>query len=354
MAGLTSEIRSILNDFTQGLSEIFDKLVDLGLRVDGGTTAEDGSPILQIRTASKKIMKVKMVKSSGGSKVFDMYFKRDNKTPIFRKKVALDDVDDTITDAIRELFGEDDAKEWRRTSDSVEFSTKVPSGSINVSIKKKVKANGKQEVKLTGIQCAQQVDLVKVYSALDTVLTSPDFVNQMPEGSDQWYTVSEVDDQIDVQPCAAVECTDRGAALLLMRTLGYHALFDLQFASWNAQGGDGDKVRTFLESFTWRLQDQLRCLAQLEVECCGTAEYPGALVQGFERPGPVGTTWDISAAEALVIDRINQYICALDLYTCLFDKDMQYQMLSWLREWKYVINYQLHGVNAQQILPCVN
>ena len=354
MAGLTSEIRSMLNSFTQGLSDVFDKLVDLGLRVDGGQETDDGSSILQVRTANKKIMKIKMVKSSSGSNVFDMYFKRENKPPIYRKKVSLDDVDDTITDAIRALFGEDDANEWRRVADTVESSTSVPQGVVSVSVKKRTKTNGNQEIKLTGIQCSQQTDLVKVYSALDAVLTSPEFVDQLPEGVDQWYAVSEVNDQIDVQPCAEVPCTDRGQSLILMRTLGYHALFDLQYAAWNARGGDGDKVRMFLESFTWRLQDQLRCLAELEVECCGHAEYPGALVQEFACPGPCDTTWDIDAAEALVISRINEYVCALDLYNCLFDKDMQYQMLCWVREWKHVVNYQLHGVNASKILPCVN
>jgi hypothetical protein len=368
MGDLSSEIQSMLNSLSTTMSKFVDKLIDLGLNVDGGreNDPEEGpnEGIFQIRTANNEVMKVKVVlRGNEKNPKFDLYFKKATGSPIVRKDVAPDQIEQTLTDAIRKLYGEESAKSWKKEKDSqtdpsLKFTTSVKGqkvmADVHVSVRKSIRKDGSSSIKLTGISASTDCDLAAVYSDIDLALTSPDFVSQVPEGQDQWYAISEVDNQIDVQPCDEVSCTDRGAALLLMRTLGYRALFDLQFASWNAQGGDGDKVRNFLESFTWRLQDQLRCLAQLEVECCGTAEYPGTLVQGFERPGPNDTSWDISAAEALVVDRINQYTCALDLYTCLFDKDMQYQMLSWLREWKHVINYQLHGVNAQQVLPCVN
>lgn len=321
---------------------------------------DDGGVAMEIQTKQKHVFQMKILKSNIGNQRFDMYFQRkDKQQQIFRKKVELEAVDQTISDALSELFQGSEEIAWQHTSQKpVEFSSKIKDSKdkekdmkspIKIALVKNTLGDD-TSIELTNISASKDVLQSSIFATIDAVMSSPEFVGKLPQNAEAWYEVTDIGDQLDVHPCEECEGIGQQTALQTMRRCAYNALFDLQFFSWNST--DQEVRRIYCEQFRWALEDQARRLGELEVEVAGCAAYTPDLIQGIAAPSDC-MNMDESTVRQIIMNDLTEYVVTLEMYTCLFDKDIQLVLLTWLRDWKHTLKYELGGSLASDTLTAV-
>lgn len=350
--------KSILNQLGSKMSAILDRLIDLGLDVQGGRdNSSNGSGdegIFVLRTDSGDQLKMKIVFTSDDQ--IDVYFKTKSGSPIVRKGIKPEQIDIAIQDASAKLFGKK-PKNWKVEQDQTQdptlrFDTEVKGmpvvSNVMMSIRKSVTRKG-TSVQLTNIRASSEIDMVQLHSDIDSILNNDEFIDSLHPNEDLWYSMSCEGDSIDLQPCSTQCETDKRSALVQLRQAAYTVLFNVEYAVWNIKGEDSDMLRSRLSQFTWKLQDQIRSLAELEVECCGNAQYPATIIQSIVTPEWTSVLWDANSVLQYLLPCIERYACMLDIYSGTFDRDIQYQLLCWVREWNHNIRYDFNGVTDREV-----
>lgn len=327
-SGLLGNSSSLLKQISNVVFNAFGHLVDLGLRVDDMAKQDDGSFILQVKTNKNHILKMKIIPV--GDKKFDVAFKRKDGKTIVRKKVPDEDVDDAVLDAIREIYGPEEMPE----GDFITTNDEDVESTVKISVKKSISAS--DEIGIDVLSITQVSDPIKAYQDLGIIFSNGEFVDSIPK-EETCYGIQDNGECLDVCP---VEMTkDTYGCIRHLIQLAYTVRFQMQYISWTSGKMCDSNIRSAVDGLRWMIDDQIQQLGELSVELHGCVDNPKLILcfGADETSTDGGCCIDINS----LTHCIDSYICALELYSCMFSQDVIEQFMQWIRHWKKELNYHM-------------
>lgn len=254
-----------------------------------------------------------------------MYVKETGKG-FKRANTLIDDLEDIIKDNL----------------DKLGLSVK---SSVRIHLRK-VTAADETAVELTYVDPESVHDAAQAWDAIAHVIDDDAFVDQLPEGEEVSYAISEGDDAYDIESYSDGELHDvEHASFCAVLQAAYCALFDLQWIHWNIRGPEFQALHEYAGQAIYDIQEYIDKLAEWSVERCGSAPHPSTLIDTQCCPGCGCPDSDIQASGEDLKEVINDWIATLNLYYSNFPRDIQSDIDSHILVMSKIANFFVASTN---------
>jgi DNA-binding ferritin-like protein len=222
------------------------------------------------------------------------------------------------------------------TENSEENSTESNSTDVETSNQLQVtltKVLGSNEIELTAF--TSNYDPGQSLSDLDELLSLPEFVETIPQGDPQSYSISTDCDDFTINSIDAIE-VDPYTGLTELLKYGIDIYRQLYLLHWMACGNDMMKLHDLCQEFYEELIQEIDTLGELIVEKTGSVINPQEICSDNILEVKKFTYQD---GLSILSSLISYYIDLIDYIYINQSSDVQSILDDWLRYWNKQLNY---------------
>lgn len=332
-AGTVSDVINLFKNVSNALVNSINKLVDWGLKISDAEEA-DGVYSYSISTEGGNVAKVKLTPVMNKDGVFNVEVKakKGGKSVKYRN-IKAEDIDDTISDSVNELFQEDIS----------EKSTKA-SRKLKVTLKRVCSSRG-DTINLTAVQANYSAS--EALNDLTTILSDDTFADTITTEPTSFEIIDE-GDSFDVNVTECSPEVDPAYIFTEMMTAAYTLLYNVQCVHWNAKGYNFHTLHNILNDYYYTINYQIDTAAEWCVEFSGWAPHPSSLLfPDCEWGSVIPAGFTAESGFDIIRTSIQDYVSTLELYYCNVDHDIQSVLDEWIRGWKSASDYIITRILKQ-------
>lgn len=325
MSGTVADAVKVFKGISDALINSLNKLVDWGIKISGADES-DGVYSYDITTPDGNVARVKETPVMNKDDVFhiEVKAKKGGKTVKYRN-IKVEDIESTISDAVKELFEEAVAKKGANSSKKLKVTLK------------RVCSSREESINLTAVQA--NYSACEALDDLTAVLSEDEFADTIT-ATPTSYEIVDSGDSYDVNPIDCSPEIDSLAMFTSMLSAGYSLMYNIQCVHWNAKGNNFRELHETLDRYYYSMNYQIDKVAEWCVEFAGSAPHPTTLCVPVCDWGSVITNgFTLESGFDLIRNSICDYVSTLELYYCNLDHDIQSVVDEWIREWRYAANY---------------
>ena len=318
-------ISDAVGKFSNFLTKLFDHLYDEGNKTSDykpikSEKGEDIGYSFTLTSAQGHQLHVKGLRSAGQSKLFDFYIlgDRGNKKKYLHK--SEDDLDDIIGNFLDEYYQEPDSA----SVEEADYDSKM---SDVIDVKDEgFKASKKIQISLSKIQASDEIvfgpiycnyNELEVYSDLENVLDSDEFVDSLTEDPQSFEIVPD-EDEFEIVEIDEIEPMNYASSIIRAQFIAIMQLFSCK---WNAECMLDDDPMRWINTIRWQLDYMVSSkLSALDVDI-------QSILKSIQ-PEEIEPKGDVSSI-------VDNYATVLDLYYSNFPHEVQKLLDDWLLTLRY-------------------
>lgn len=328
-SGTLSNIKQFFSKISNAVVSGVDKLISWGVKISELDQSEEGQYSYTMETPSGNKINIQYVPVVNTDDTWNVTVKAVDSGRTQKYTMVKDtDLADAIIKAVKKLFNED------MSQHDVDSSNRM-----TVTLKKVCASTG-DTINLTSVTA--NYNATQVLDDLDAVVSDDSFVETLTEEPSS-FEIVDTGDAFNVTPITDTVCIDNEnvahSCIELLRAA--FALYqNAQFIHWNAKGINFELLHNYTNDLYYTINWQIDTMAEWCVEYCGYAMHPAKFISCDNILENIdGFTAEVGLQ--YLRGAIDEYIAALELYYCNFDKDIQAVLDGWIRDWKSKAHYKL-------------
>ena len=187
---------------------------------------------------------------------------------------------------------------------------------------------------------------------INSIAGDADFVNDLKSGhptsfgvlvTDDDYNIEEFDEQsLQNLQDSAIQLEYIDIAYNNILDQAYKLYCDSKFFCYTACGSDREKIMSFSDNFSWKLQNIIDTMSRRLVEHKLFLENPFGQIRRSTNPtiyNNQNPKWE--DFETVMCQDIQELVLVMTLYSSNLPKDEEAEVLEWIRSWNSELNYNL-------------